>query len=692
MSIDSAEAGDEQAVSNQADFPHRSSAELEELQTKIRQMQEDLHALRHQERTLLRTSVQDATGAPLSKDLILPIGESSSVILRSQTAADFDQLIQKRAPGSAFGNLNAILAREVERELTMYVEEVFLERMRIYVTSLHLSGDDFARQAGFESEEDLHQKVVIGIATDMFATYLSGTGEETIKLSDRGAIERLIDERVSFSATSSSRYTLEQREKDFFRVQVRTIYRIARDIIYEQVKKENLDVTDIRSFAESYAQKNAGMTFDQLVEHLTYRVTNALWERYPDRHAEIQIARIRHDCLNELITFQAAHFFPEEPHIDHEKLLADFSMTNLLTTEFHEIFNQCQRENVFIQFGARGTTVHTPLPVKDQEFVKDITLRMAGFDHEGNPQSLDKDFELFTAIEQQLTEWKKPFQGEQSSFIRDEERAAIQRFNREGGHAGLMTKEQFEFIAKHGLIFFIQKKIHDDLHLLLGTISAMSRTPCSPDTGQEPEGWHQEPETLRLFPQYDLRDLMFPPAFSEETMQALYQSARRRLLICRTSILSLLSSAVPHNNKCDVVTTTAFVDRNLRRLSLAARAKYSVLRIGKHLGNDLLTFNIGQIDEPGTGIKMVNEPSSRHNSWAQPLTWHRYYTPLKGNLIRMAWTGFEAGVDDGIYEFIRPHGHITGKGGWKKESMDASTDVDEARVQWLIERGLHAPW
>ena len=202
-----------------------------------------------------------------------------------------------------------------------------------------------------------------------------------------------------------------------------------------------------------------------------------------------------------------------------------------------------------------------------------------------------------------------------------------------------------------------------------------------------------------MFPQYDIVDLILPKTAQPKDLKELYDTTEERILICRTSILSVLTSDIwkeqweekqVEYDECLEKKLEQFRDKSLRRMGLGARLKAELFEVASELGSKLLTFNIGKLKEPSGGIKMVNMPSTEHNKWTGFISWKDYPSEI-GAEATMFWYVYGAEIQHGIEEFWRPYGLLSGKG-WLKKYVEESAQKKLLQIRADIEEGRHAPW
>lgn len=329
-----------------------------------------------------------------------------------------------------------------------------------------------------------------------------------------------------------------------------------------------------------------------------------------------------------------------------------------------------------------------------------LQARLAGMSPDGKKfVGFEQDVELFRRLEGPLVEWRDELEraAADPSTPRDEHgmseamRAALTRFQEEGGHASRLSKERIREIMHAGTVVFLELQVRERLRLTLGSVSALSRVPWSA-LGHGPHP---------MWPQYDWRTVM-PTGAPDDQVE---EDARKHLLIVRSSVLPSISERYLGDQLQGEALPTHLADRDLRRLGLAARGKYETFRIAqemaKHAGSgderDSVTFNIGTLGIPGErSLNRSNKPSEAHNQWMNEAGWRPHVdTVVEGNAVHKAivmyWKRYMGSLSGGIEEFTRPKGLLEGKG-YPVDEIGASAAMNALRMKKLVELGKHAAW
>lgn len=671
--------------SNEVPFIPQSLEEVDsEMQTLLRRL-EELREVKQRMAGGGRQPVRTPDGLGLG-DIDTPWRDGDDQY-ESVLLPNFADLVRRGNEESQFYDILVPLARHVERELLLLVDSMLVRRMFELEKSMHLSPGALAAQAGYESEGQMHQGIVLEVAREALTEYLTDN-RDAMSIGHIADLGKRIDQALNVPPGVPPATETDPR-REMLRFSTRVIFRMAREIIRNEALKRGefdpLSQHDVERACAEYAWLQTGRSYDDLLSDMTERLIR---ESYMRSEEYLDAMGIRHTALGILQEYVIEQDLSRHGEAFVLKPSArDTQLDAVLSEELGNILNDCRRETTLIQFGARGQKVHLPLPPKERDFVRSTSVRLMGYDADGNRMpSLEPDFATFRMLEQELLKWQEPLRGHpHTGYLNEEQRKAIQRFYEQGGHSSAFTDDQIEYIRTHGLILFIERQTREGLRVPLGSISVLSRTPSSGESVDlDPRAWQHSEEVLRLFPQYDFEDLL-PEKTPDDFRHSLRSTVASRILICRSSILSSVGSDALGESAGSTATMS------LRRLGLASRLKYEALNIASLFGSSSLTFNIGTILASSDGeLRMVNKPSTEHNSWADVLAWRNYFSKVIDGVV-MRWTAYQGKIADGLEEISRPNGLMAGKD-WDMDAAKSSVILNARLLQEDIIRNDHAPW
>jgi hypothetical protein len=312
---------------------------------------------------------------------------------------------------------------------------------------------------------------------------------------------------------------------------------------------------------------------------------------------------------------------------------------------------------------------HALLSSADLDMVRHTRVRLLGWAGDVySPRQRTADIRAFQNLEQEQVTWlgelrsKKNIQGPRGvDGLTPTQRAALQLFQTDGGHAFPLRVRDINGANSKGVVLLAELETRRGIHELIGTITALSETPFT-----------RRGMLNRDYPQFDLRD-----AVPDAALEQACAGAHARIVIWRTTVRKQIE------------------DHALRRLGVGARLKDVLLRLALQHQKNTVTFNIGSVynrgDPQALDALAVNEPSLKHNNWARD--WglrRRYSTPLLPDSSRqevdlhMLWRAFHAEIKDGLDAFEGVNGILSRKGILDVDGVDMRADADRIfrQVAW----------
>jgi len=285
------------------------------------------------------------------------------------------------------------------------------------------------------------------------------------------------------------------------------------------------------------------------------------------------------------------------------------------------------------------------------------------------------------------------------------QRMWLDKFNREGGQVIGLTGDQIRGIMQHGMVAIMELLLgksvgshKEDVYLPVGTVCALSPSPCGPWEGGRLEQKKKRGsaerghgvETHEMFPNLDLRDLLFPdPLIQTEIIPG----AKRGLTDYRSSVRGPLST----DRLLKSQTGTIILDKlggslpvewegfNARQLGIAALGK----RVNVHaMGDDkdYFTFNIGTVKTMDKAVVGLNAPSIQHNNYAEPWAWRNYHNIIVPDLVYVCWLAYRSNMErvrSWSEDLLRGKGHDMG-------AVMETCERIKGELATLIKAGRHA--
>ncbi len=332
---------------------------------------------------------------------------------------------------------------------------------------------------------------------------------------------------------------------------------------------------------------------------------------------------------------------------------------------------------------------HQPLsPEQIHNIIGRVCIRLGGFNSSGQPVLLENDIDRLQRLESRFVEWidcieigkrrKRSRRDKFNPIIRQQ----MQAFNEDGGHTSRYSNEQQEYIFRNGVVAFIEMQIRSRL-VTIGAVTGLSSNPVTVPRDGRPRN---KDSFHIMFPQFDLRDIMFQ---EEKTKNAVLAAAPFTFLTCRSSVLTKMSDPFILEQLEGEELPPELVGQELHRLGLAARAKAVLFLIACELGSKYATSNIGSLTHKGDRIGLENKPSTQFNDWMQLLGWRGHFKLMldseKQSGLAMLLKAFMGKIPIGLDALAGPHGIATGKG------HDAGTIRKEASLGLLtLKRAIRA--
>lgn len=334
-------------------------------------------------------------------------------------------------------------------------------------------------------------------------------------------------------------------------------------------------------------------------------------------------------------------------------------------------------------------------PVDIEDIIFPLRVRLAGWarDKQGYV-GLEEDIVRFQALESPFVEWRDDLEAAAAAAetvrdahgISDGMRAALSRFQNEGGHSKRLSPENIRHIMENGVVAFLELQVRNDLSLTLGSVSALSHAPWS-TLEESKKGPHSR------WPQYDWRTVM-PDGAPDDQVE---EEARKNLLIVRSSVLPKIEERYFLNDLQGAPLPSRLAGRDLRRLGIAGRGKYEILRMADSFDQTNLTFNIGTLGIPGEkSLNRSNQPSKAHNAWMREMGWRRHVDTILPETevhkaIYMYWRRYVGSIQTGIDEFTLDQGLLEGKG-YPLDEIEDSARENTERMKQMIAMNVHRPW
>ncbi len=605
------------------------------------------------------------------------------------TTEAFKALALRGNEESFYRDIIPDLAHRVSVEIFLFVQKIFARRIQSIVQHLDITPVYLAMRAGFENQLQMHDNIIEEIQGELLGEYLPQGEEklrEVLQLPPIEKVEHTIDkllfpdEELSNVPPHTMDEHLNSNAIDDFKG--RTIYfwiwEIMRHSALANVQRK-LSQEEERKVMEAYTWAEAGVSFDELTQLLTAQV-----EKTFIRTGPMFVGRdVWHTCGNAI-----ARYFGKFKQ--GRGLSGEERRQEILQAETSRTIQQCSLESSYVEQGKLGKKAYRPLKPKERAVTGKVGVRLAGHDDMGNftQEQLDADILSAQRVEENLTRWMEPLLDQPNrGYLLPEETAGVETFMTQGGHASRFTSDQFKFIQHHGVVLLLELEVRENVKLVLGTISALSRALCAPKPGAKDSAeWHNQQQATDLLPQYDLRDLDFTDAVDEKERERFFVTAGRKMQICRSSMIETLDQENFPQLK-GVELPEGWENLTLRRMGLVALLKCIVLMLGKDWSKDTVTFNIGTV--AGMGYLGVNNPSLHHNSWASPFMQRKLFTPIKDG-INISWMAYKAEIEDAIDEVCRI---IYGKQGeWNIQKIEHLKAMIYMQLDIRRAAGLHAPF
>ncbi len=539
-------------------------------------------------------------------------------------------------------DVNAQLFDILSAGYMLYIRRVLID-MRDSWTAMYESDEKMLKFKKVATIEEMEQEIAREMCANLVVEYIQNSEDVTIPSPDY--IKRQLNSKFYRQRT-----TISEQEDDVFGVEVDPA---VRDFMKTALK--NIAITIVKDHCRQkqvpfaahienyYGYKNEDECFDRMAEDTLRFLLMEDEEIFEGDAFLFKMRNVRHACLNVMGAMHYAQLRRTELEPAKSKTSVHINKDDALS--YLQNIHVREHEFATLPIQQRTTTqkLHRALSPKEIEFNEGVTVRLAGTDKDGNlVSSLDRDIELFQKTERILTQWLAPFHKyynvkELSPEQQAEIDASIAEFHEKGGHAGMLPPEKIRYLMQHGIVLFIEKEVRDGVSIVLGTVSALTRTPCKPE-GEEvadPKRWEQTAH--ELFPQYDMGTLSLAHLDNVDR-KLIRDSASERILIARSSILHTLSTADLHDQLQGELLPPELEGMSIRRLGLAGRAKIEILDMAVPMGRTGVALNIGTINKHGkTDISMGNRSSTEHNAWVPPFTWRTMATPLTEEGYRMLW-------------------------------------------------------
>ncbi len=675
---------------------------LEEISKRKKELVDALAILQQKERQVMQQiSEEEISFTEVDARAVAQIGEG---MLHAETVSigeSFEDAVKSITRESKFGELNIPLAKHMARQLLE-----LLRRMYAYVNEKsRQKNEQYSAHVYLPEATEKRDELLEPLFSAMMSIYEKH--EEEIVFSYQEILDYLRKHMGDFIWDDMDRQIIEQHAEEMLTKIVRGMTRlIIVDLptikAHDYVEVDSEEVIVKKNDPKQWAKEKTGMELHILLAYVTKHILEKNFKK-SEETVTINLRKLRHDCLDELNNFTLKYDVRSALSVEMDQL-HDNNHRISLGTDYLAFSQELSQEQALIEH-ARGETMRPHFRLKSSmlRFVNtDTRVRLAGFTSEGGIMpSLIPDLIKFRALEDVLTEWKLPLlQRKDKPDLLPEERHAIKRFHTEGGHSGILSARETEYIMRHGIILFFEKKIRDDLWVVLGSISSLTRYPDAPPADQKPSRRQaqeliknenpQEWQTTagQLFPQYNIRTMVFPQNRIKREHRQRQEQLHEWLVLCRTSIYATLHQALQAQYPGEAFPDVP--DLSLRQLGVASVLKLVSFRVAQMLQKKYLTFNIGTITEEGqAGLKMKNGPSSLHNHWTTDVTFRSYYTPIKDNLY-IYWNDKEAEIQRAIEEMTWEYGMVKGKG-YNMQMPEQSAEEILLQLLQMISRGDHAP-
>lgn len=539
-------------------------------------------------------------------------------------------------------DLNAQLFDILSSGYMYYIRRVLVE-MRDTWGAMYGSDEQMLQLRKAGSIEEMEEAIAQDLCAALLVEYINKAEDVTIHTPSyikKYLNPKFYKQRIVFHKNDDDFLDdeIEPAVKDFM---MNVLKSISIAIVRDHCRQKNVPFA--QHIEKYYGYKNEDECFDRMSED-TLNFLRAEDEEIFEGDAFLfKMRNIRHACLNVMGAMHYAQIRHAAAEVKAQKNIVKVNISDALQYVQNIPVREQELEALPVQQKSTKQKVHKSLTPKEIEFNEGVTVRLAGTDKNGNLlPSLDADVELFQKTERILTKWLAPFHKyyhvkELNPDQQAEIDASITEFHEKGGHAGMLPPEKIRYLMQHGIVLFIEKEVRKDVSIVLGTVSALTRTPCKPGAGEalDPDRWEQA--SHELFPQYDM-DTLSLVHLDDADRTLIRESAAQRILIARSSILHTLTTEDLHDQLQGELLPPELEGMAIRRLGLAGRAKIEILDMAVPMGRTGVALNIGTINKHGkTDISMGNRSSTEHNAWVPPFTWRTMGTPLTQEGYRMLW-------------------------------------------------------
>lgn len=544
--------------------------------------------------------------------------------------------------------------------------------------------DHYSGNAGLPREEYLRTKfenvdVRRSLVTIVSEHYIHSLLQQQMVRLEHGYIDDILcnafQEKEPLGVTKK---TTEAMHNAVFHI----IYGFIHDSVSEFAQEESMDI-------DACCKQLLGFeSFEDLTEDYMPKIWNELIDRMSsgDGVILVDVSTLRHNVVNQMNVSRGAKSFRD--HFGEEIDLSSADGTPPsepvpLDPAIQKHIDALLEERKVSRMGMK---YHERLEGAEADMMRAVRPRVAGYDREGGRIDIAADIQLYRAIESKFMDWRKKV--EMGVAVHNESvlMEGLVDFHRNGGHASVFSDKQVRFMIENGMIVFLEMALKNGSFATVGTVSSLSRTPYNYQVHNKDDAWNLR--AAQIFPQYDFSDLTIP--YEEHDKLRQKEAARKMVQICRSSVLPAMTGEfLVDAAEQDV--PEAWRGKSLRRLGLAAFGKFITFKVAQKFGSQHVTFNIGTVKTPeDDGLRMGNKVSREHNSWIDAVSWKNKKTPLAGGIL-MYWTAYKGEITQGLEEFTRPGGILSGKG-WDISAAERLCEEIFMHIQEDIAGGEHAPW